>query len=313
VPRARLLAVFALGAALLVPGASGAVTGDQRVLVVLAKYGPHPYTVASVQETLRAAQAFYERSSYGQVRLRPQVTGWLTAFSARPHCADWTSRDTSRLDAFVAPARAAAVSAGYNLSAYDRVVYSMVGSDCQFLGIAWGHSAVLTQVPTARLVVHELGHTYGLAHAASAGCAQTCPIDETGDPFSPMGDGFSDFSTYEKRQLGWLPEPLRVAKAGMYRLARADLKSSLPHTLVVATAAGDYWLELRKGRGLVVRLVVPDSAAPPFSAPAVLLMNPTRKHRPWVASGETFRATGLFTAKLAPRGIRFTLAEQTSH
>ncbi len=146
-----------------------------------------------------------------------------------------------------------------------------------------------------------------------AACIQTCPIDETGDPFSPMGDGFSDFSTYEKRQLGWLPEPSRVAKAGVYRLARADLKSSLPHTLVVPTAAGDYWLELRRGRGLVVRLVVPDSAAPPFSAPATLLMNPTRKHRPWVASGETFRATGLFTAKLAPRGVRFTLAEQTAH
>lgn len=310
--RARLLAVFALGAALLVPGARGAVTGDQRVLFVLATYGPRPYTVASVQETLREAQAFFERSSYGQMRLRPQVTSWLTAFTARPHCADWTSRDTSRLDAFVAPARAAAVSAGYNLSAYDRVVYSLVGTDCQFLGIAWGRSAVLTQAPTAQLVVHELGHTYGLAHAASAACAQTCPIDETGDPFSPMGDGFSDFSTYEKRQLGWLPEPLRVAKPGVYRLARADLKSSLPHILVVPTAAGDYWLELRKGRGLVVRLVVPDSAAPPFSAPATLLMNPTKKHRPWVASGETFRATGLFTAKLAARGVRFTLTDQTS-
>ena len=82
--------MFALGAALLVPGARGAVTGDQRVLLVLATYGPRPYTVASVQETLREAQGFFERSSYGQMRLRPQVTGWLTAFSARPHCADWT-------------------------------------------------------------------------------------------------------------------------------------------------------------------------------------------------------------------------------
>jgi hypothetical protein len=312
VPRARLAAVFALLAALLVPGARGAVTGDQRVLVVLATYGPRPYTVASVQETMKETQAFYDRSSYGQMRLRPQVTSWLTAFSARPRCADWTARSTSPLDAFVAPARAAAVTAGYNLSAYDRIVYSIVGSDCQFLGIAWGRSAVLTQAPTAQLVAHELGHTYGLAHAASSACAWTCPVDETGDPFSPMGEGFADFSTYEKRQLGWLPEPLRVAKPGVYRLARADLKSSLPHTLVVPTSAGDYWLELRKGRGLVVRLVVPESAAPPFSAPAVLLTNPTSKHRPWIATGETFRARGLFTARLAQRGVRFTLVEQTS-
>jgi len=280
--------------------------------MVLATYGPRPYTVASVQQTLHETQAFYERSSYGQMRLRPQVTGWLTAFSARPHCADWTSRDTSRLDVFVAPARAAAVAAGYNVAAYDRVVYNVVGSDCQFLGIAWGRSAVVTQEPTAALVVHELGHTYGLAHAASAACAVTCPIDETGDPFSPMGEGFSDFSTYEKRQLGWLPEPLRVSRAGTYRLAKADAKSALPHTLIVPSAAGDYWLELRKGRGLVVRLVMTDSAAPPFAASAILLMNPTKKRRPWVASGETFRASGLFTAKLSPRGVRFTLTDQTA-
>lgn len=311
-PRARLLAVVALGAALLVPGAGGTVTGDQRVLVVLATWGPRPYSVTSVQDTMRQAQAFYDRSSYGQMRLRPQVTGWLTAFSARPHCADWTSRDTSRLDAFVAPARAAAVAAGYSVSAYDRIIYNLVGSDCQFLGIAWGRSAVITQEPIARLVVHELGHTFGLAHAASSACAHTCPIDETGDPFSPMGDGFSDFSVYEKRQLGWIPEPLRVGRAGVYRLARADLRSALPHALVVPTASGAYWLELRKSRGLVVRLVMAESAAPPFAAPAVLLMNPTKKRRPWVASGETFRAGGLFTAKLGPRGVRFTLVDQTA-
>jgi Metallo-peptidase family M12 len=312
VPRARLLAVFALGAALLVPGARGAVTGDHRVLVVLATYGPRPYTVTDVQQTMKETQAFYERSSYGQLRLRPQVTAWLSAFPGRPRCADWTSRDTTRLDAFVAPAGAAASAAGYNVSSYDRIVYSIVGSDCNFRGIAWHRSAVLTEVPTAQLVTHELGHTFGLAHAAASRCAATCPVEESGDPFSPMGEGFSDFSTYEKRQLGWLPEPLRIAKAGTYRLAPAGLKSNLPRALVLPTSEGEYWFELRKGRGIMVRLVVPESAAPPFAAPAVLLTNPTSKRRPWVATGETFRARGLFTAKLAARGLRFTLLEQTN-
>jgi hypothetical protein len=312
VPRARLLAVFALGAALLVPGAQGAVTGDQRVLVVLATYGPRPYTVADVQQTMKEAADFYERSSYGQMRIRSQVTGWLNAFTARPRCADWTSRDTTRLDAFVAPARAAAVSAGFNVSSYDRVVYSVVGSDCNFRGIAWSRSIVVTEVPTAPLVTHELGHTFGLPHAAASRCAATCPVDESGDPYSPMGDGFTDFSVYEKRQLGWLPEPLRIAKAGTYRLAPAGLKSNLPRALVLPTSEGQYWFELRKGRGIMVRLVVPESAAPPFAAPAVLLMNPTSKRRPWVATGETFRARGLFTAKLAGTGLRFTLIEQTT-
>jgi hypothetical protein len=127
-----------------------------------------------------------------------------------------------------------------------------------------------------------------------------------------MGEGFSDFSAYEKRQLGWLPEPLRVSKPGTYRLARADLKSTLPRVLVVQTSAGDYWIE-RRSTGLMIRLVVPESAAPPFSAPAVLLMNPTNKRRPWIAAGETFRAQGLFTAKAAAQQrVRFTLLEQTT-
>jgi hypothetical protein len=311
VPRARLLAVLALGAALLVPGAQAAVTGDQQVLVVLATYGPRPYTVADVQQAMKETADFYERSSYGQMRLRPQVTGWLNAFPARPRCADWTSRDTTRLDTFVAPARAAAITAGFNVASYDRVVYSIVGSDCIFRGIAWNRSIVVTEAPTPALLAHELGHTFGLPHAGASACA-TCPVDESGDPFSPMGEGFTDFSAYEKRQLGWLPEPLRVSKPGTYRLAPAGLKSNLPRALVLPTSEGNYWFELRQGRGIMVRLVVPEAAAPPFAAPSVLLTNPTSKRRPWVATGETFRARGLFTAKLAARGLRFTLIEQTT-
>ena len=69
-------------------------------------------------------------------------------------------------------------------------------------------------MPTAALVTHELGHTFGLPHAGASRCAATCPVDESGDPFSPMGEGFTDFSAYEKRQLGWLPEPLRSLETG---------------------------------------------------------------------------------------------------
>jgi hypothetical protein len=128
-----------------------------------------------------------------------------------------------------------------------------------------------------------------------------------------MGEGFADFSTYEKRQLGWLPEPVRVARTGAYRLAFGGVKSKLPHALVVPTPEGEYWLELRKGQGLVLRFVLADSAAAPFAAPAVLLTNPTNKRRPWVATGETFRAAGAFTAKVTARSVRFTLLDQIAH
>jgi len=315
VTRARLLAVLALLAVLLVPGARGgtkAMKGDQRVLVVLATYGPQPYTVASVRDSLRQSSAFFERASFGQTRLRATVTPWLTAFAGPTHCANWTSPDTSNLDAFVAPLRSAAAAAGYDLGSYDRFVYAAAGTDCRFLGIAWDHSVIVTPEPTPPLLVHELGHTYGIAHAGSTACASICPVAESGDPFSPMGDGFSDFSVYEKALMGWIPAPITASKNGIYRLARGDVKSKLPHALLVPTEAGEYWLELRKGPEMMIRLVNPAAAAPPFAAPPALLMSPTKKRRPWVAKGETFRAAGFFTAKLGSNGISFRVSAQTS-
>src|SRR5207249_3434698 len=93
-------------------------------------------------------------------------------------------------------------------SRYDDVIYTIADSHCGFHGVTWGHEVMLTRQPDLQLLVHELGHAFGLGHAQASDCitaAGLCALDETGDPFSPMGNGELDLSTKAtKAKRPWL-------------------------------------------------------------------------------------------------------------
>jgi hypothetical protein len=299
VPRTPLYAVLAL-LALLVPQAAGAAAkGEERVLVVLATSGPRPYTVADVERTVQQADAFFRKSSFGQVHLNVDVTPWLPAFSGNPGCGGSTDRS---LSAVVEPAKLAADRAGYNPAHYDDVVYAIAESRCGFHGATWGHEVMLTRQPTLELLVHELGHALGLAHAQSSGCRVTpsqCGVDETGDPFSPMGSGMLDFSAYEKVLLGWIPTQPHANLAKNYILAPPTSRSALAQALVIDAEDGAWWIEYRAQpfRGLLVRFVEARDL-PPFAPSGALMTRTAKAHRPWIARGETYRIPGSFRVTL---------------
>jgi hypothetical protein len=306
VARAPLYAVAALLAATLVVQSAGAVVkGEERVLIVLATAGPKPYTVADVLQTVRQASAFISASSFGQTRLRVDVTPWLSAFSGNPGCGGTTNRS---LAAVIAPARVAADRAGYDASSYDDVVYAVADSHCGFHGATWGNEVMLTRQPTLQLIVHELGHTFGLGHAQSAAClgaSRACwRLEETGDPFSPMGSGELDYSAYEKTVLGWIRPQPHVKAPKRYVLAPPTSRSSLAQALVVDVDEGAWWIEYRAQpfRGLLFRFVDDARAWSPFAAPAVLVTNPTKAHRPWLARGESYRLPRSFMVTLTKAG-----------
>jgi hypothetical protein len=304
VARAPLLAVAALLVAAALPSAGAAAKGDQHVLLILASSGSKPYSVADVEGTVSQASAFFNVSSFGQVRLHIDVTPWLRVLGTGPTCAG----TTRGLDSAVAPARQAADRAGFNPDAYDDVVYTLADSHCGFLGETVGHQVMLVAEPTVPLLVHELGHTFGLGHAQASNCNTSplrCVIDETGDPLSPMGSGMLDFSAYEKFLLGWIPAQPQVSVPRSYGLAPPTSRSKLAQALIVETFEGSWWIEYRSQpfRGLVFRFVDNDGAPSPFAPSAILMLRPTKAGRPWLVRGETYRI---------PFSFRVTLARATA-
>jgi hypothetical protein len=303
VARVSLVAVTVLLLAL--PAASSAAApavGNQRVLVILGTSGSTPYTVSDVQAVAQQAAQFYRTSSFGQLHLSFDVTPWLHAFSADPGCA-FTSQNA--FDALVQPARLAAQRAGYQPSDYPRLVYVLADSRCAFFGTTWGQEVTLTREPTLELLVHELGHSFGLGHAGASACADGCGVLEPGDPYSPMGTGdeLLDFTAYEKVALGWLPAQPKIARDGRYTLVPASRNGSGRHAAVIDTPLGQWWIEYRAKpfRGLLVHFVDVFHPTPVFTLGPILIVNPTHHRRNWVARGETYRAD-TFTVKLLTAG-----------
>jgi hypothetical protein len=305
VARAPLYAVVALLATLL-PHTAGAVAkGEERVLVILATSGPKPYSVAEVEQTVREANSFFQRSSLEQVRLQSDVTPWLPAFDRNPGCGGLTRES---FEAVIAPARVAATRAGYNSALYDETVYALAESRCAFHGETWGREVMLTRQPTLHVMLHELGHTLGLGHAQATNCTSGpvrsgCDVDATGDPLSPMGSGTMDFSAYEKVTLRWIPAQPRVTSPKRYTLATPTYKTTLPQALVVETWQGSWWIEYRSQfRGLVIRFVGDQGPRAPFAASSVLILSPKKAGRPWIVRGETYRIPSSFRVTLERAG-----------
>jgi Gametolysin peptidase M11 len=283
------------------PAVGNSDVGNQRVLIVLATWGPQPFAPAGVMSSFAEAARFYDKSSFHQLALSADVTPWLPAFTAPAACPDDLGDHVPV--AFSSGPNTAAAAAGYRVESYDRVIYVTARMDCDWDGLGVGHQIVLNADRNWNDMVHELGHTYGLAHARRETC-RGCSKEEYGDPFSPMGHGQLDFSAYEKLQMGWLHEVAHISRPGTYTIGRPDIQGATPYALVIETGLHEYWVEQRLDAtppGLVVRSIEPDLSD--FMAPPELML--------WVPAltvgrGETFRVGGVFSVRDGVGSVRFT-------
>jgi Gametolysin peptidase M11 len=312
----RWLAGLALLAAIVVPAAassaaSRAAVGSQSVLVLLATWGPQPWTPADAEEAVTGAAGFVRKSSFGQLSLRATVTPWLKGYPQAPVC---PPPEHERIPAaLTAGPRAAADAAGFPVDSYDRVVYVVPQFECQWRGVGVGREVMLNGILSSWAIVHELGHTYGLAHARARVCQNgRCRSDEYGDPLSPMGHGFVDFGAFEKITLGWIRDAVATAtRAGSYEVGRPDVPAAAPPALVVPTALGDFWFEQRLDSdpaGLVARIVLADIPDDDLAPPTLFIENPIHSGRSTIIAGEVFREPGVLSVRYEPAaGGRATL------
>lgn len=264
-------------------------TGAKKVLLIRVDFSDLPGTPISdgapVTPTVavdlfnrtQGVRDFFTASSYGKTTLQVSAVAGgsspdVTSVLRLPETADYYARGA--LDVVMhRDAEALARNAGYNVDGYDRVgvIFSNLGgipnSQIQYGGAASVMDAkfFINGYYDFKTMAHELGHTYGLFHAAGWHPSDGNPVsshgfvDEYGDPFEVMGSGTvfaSSFSHWNRTMLGWLPDSAvtKVTSGGTYRVYRFDagIGADLAKARALQLARDglhSYWIGYRRGSG----------------------------------------------------------------
>lgn len=280
-----------------------AVLRRPKMALLLVNWtAPDSVTVDSATSSLitgtSSARAHYLESSYGQQELSGAVFGWYKI--AAPNGCDMNQVRDSAL--------AAAAAAGVDLTTYSQVgIYFPRFTTCGWSGLGQVGSPTRPAKYTwyngsiGSVLVHELGHNFGLYHSRSYDCGTapigdraTCTITEYGDPFDPMGNGrYKHFNGYSKYIEGWFggcnvvsaPQggsfdiaPIAVESNGV-QMVRVPMSPSLcPSVNGTPLASCEYMIEYRQPIGFDAGangVLIYANSATTRTYPSLLDMTPT--------------------------------------
>ena len=189
--------------------------GEQRTLVLIINgYVSEDWARSAFFGATKSVDSFYRESSYEQTWFSGDV---VTVTMQMPNTCD--------LPLIAVRASEAAALKGYNLDLYTRRAY-LGALPCAFAGIgalgcgmrtAGGTTYGQIWIRSAPLQ-HEMGHSFGLAHANLFGSSQ-----EYGDKSDTMGLSSSPFNAPHRLQLGWTDAVQDVTTEGAYSICPLEI------------------------------------------------------------------------------------------
>jgi len=177
-----------------------------------------------------------------------------------PRTAQWydTAKDHEQI---IRDARSAAKAAGFDTTKFDLDIVALKtkeGGDSG-VGAVGGKGLRLLNNFRFAVVVHELGHNFGLPHTKLWKTWDDSIIGpgesiDFGDLYDPMGGGGDDprnhFSIRSKSLLGWLGQAgiFNITNSGTYRVFAQDMPGaqSVRGLRIVRDAKNIYWVEFRQ-------------------------------------------------------------------
>ncbi len=249
----------------LLPAAPTPSLGTLKILYIPLTFQDQnavPATEGKCYEIMRDVSDYYAKSSYGRLTTLTTVTPPIKL----PRDEAWyVQKDTSNggdidgLGLEQTHARDEARKIGFDSNDYDCVVLRLNGG-ARPTGGWGGGGSVWVYADSLGIVAHEIGHTFGLAHANFWDTAGTSAIGaganaEYGDVFDVMGGGgvpTDQYNAQAKNQIKWLPNNylLNIAQSGQYRIYAFDQPSLEPSKFyamkIVKDAMRTYWGEFRQ-------------------------------------------------------------------